>query len=255
MANLMLHRGSRQVSREELARVRAPEATPTWFPLAHGEVVNRVEETLGQAGFRVARSEYGLARGDQRLFGVMDLASTITPGVTLAVGIRNSTDKSLPIGFAAGSRVLVCDNLAFCSEVVVSRKHTRFGEQRFVEALARACEGLVVFREQEARRIEILQNTDLGDTRAESLILRAWDQEIISHRQVGAVLREWREPERPAFAPRNAWSLFNAFTEVMKPRQRSNAQKFSHDTILLNDLFSREVGLGVARETPLLMGA
>jgi hypothetical protein len=30
------------------------------------------------------------------------------------------------------------------------------------------------------------------------------------------VLEEWRRPKHPEFADRNAWSLFNAFTEVQK---------------------------------------
>src|SRR4051812_22884309 len=68
-----------------------------------------------------------LSRGDARLFATVDLGSPLATGVTLAVGIRNSFDKSLPLGFVAGNRVFVCDNLAFRSDLSVKRKHTRFG--------------------------------------------------------------------------------------------------------------------------------
>ena len=34
-----------------------------------------------------------------RFFGTIDLQTPVAAGVSLAVGIRNSTDKSLPIGF------------------------------------------------------------------------------------------------------------------------------------------------------------
>ena len=40
------------------------------------------------------------------------------------VGLRNSADKSFPIGVAIGSRVTVCDNLAYYGEHIVTRKHT-----------------------------------------------------------------------------------------------------------------------------------
>jgi hypothetical protein len=43
---------------------------------------------------------------------------------TDTVGLRNSHDKSFPIGIAFGSRVFVCDNLAFHGEHVIRRKHT-----------------------------------------------------------------------------------------------------------------------------------
>jgi hypothetical protein len=33
----------------------------------------------------------------------------LCPGVSLAVGIRNSWDQSFPLGFCAGARVFVCD--------------------------------------------------------------------------------------------------------------------------------------------------
>jgi hypothetical protein len=43
---------------------------------------------------------------------------------TDTVGLRNSHDKSFPIGIAFGSRVFVCDNLAFIGDHVIRRKHT-----------------------------------------------------------------------------------------------------------------------------------
>jgi len=78
-----------------------------------------VEEKLKEGGFRIDRERLALSRNDARFFGTLDLQSAVAPGVTLAVGVRNSLDKSLPIGFAAGARVMVCDNLAFRSEITV----------------------------------------------------------------------------------------------------------------------------------------
>ena len=39
------------------------------------------------------------------------------------VGLRNSHDKSLPVGIAFGSRVFVCDNTAFIADHVIRTKH------------------------------------------------------------------------------------------------------------------------------------
>jgi hypothetical protein len=38
--------------------------------------------------------------------------------------VPNNHDKSFPIGIAFGSRVFVCDNLAFVGDRVIRRKHT-----------------------------------------------------------------------------------------------------------------------------------
>lgn len=40
------------------------------------------------------------------------------------VGLRNSHDKRFLVGISFGSRVFVCDNLAFTGDHVVKRKHT-----------------------------------------------------------------------------------------------------------------------------------
>jgi hypothetical protein len=50
------------------------------------------------------------------------------------------------------------------------------------------------------------------------------------------VLSEWREPSHEAFKPRTRWSLFNAFTEVLRPFSQSNPQAFVGRTFRLNQL-------------------
>src|SRR5204862_226914 len=119
------------------------------------------------------RTTLAVSRSQHQFFGTIDLDTAIVPGVSLAVGIRNSTDKSLPIAFCAGNRVVVCDNLAFRSEITVARKHTRHGENRFGEAICRAIHSLGAFQSSEAARIERFQETPLSDRAAESLMLRA----------------------------------------------------------------------------------
>jgi hypothetical protein len=108
---LSLHKGSRVVSRGELLDVKALPATETWFPIPHADVLVTVETLLFEAGFRVQREQFGLARDNARFFGTLDLESQVVEGVTLSAGVRNSLDKTFPLGFCAGSRVFVCDNL------------------------------------------------------------------------------------------------------------------------------------------------
>jgi hypothetical protein len=232
------------VSEEELREYNAPPPEGRWFPIAHQDVLTKVKETLHEAGYEVERQKLALARNDHRFFGTLDLKTSLATGVTLAVGVRNSTDKSFPLGFCAGSRVFVCDNLAFCSELVVKRKHTRFGEQRFADAIANAVTALQGFREMESQRLRKLMNTELREEQADSFILRAFERGIISTLQLPAVLKEWRSPSFEEFKPRTAWSLLNAFTTVLRDRAEKQPQSFMVQTMRLNHLLE-------ARETPL----
>lgn len=241
-SDLVLHRGARQVSQEVLDAVPVPPATATWFPIAHGQVLSTTLDTLKQAGFDVARTQLGLSRDDARFFATVDLRTPVASGVTLSVGIRNSIDKSLPIGFCAGHRTFVCDNLAFSSEIVVVRKHTRFGETRFNEAICKAVQTLDVYRKAEGDRIIAFQKTEVSADVADALLLRAFEQGILSTATLPRVIKEWRAPSFEEFEDRTLWSFMNAFTTVLADRQKSNPQQFAALTIKLHDFLQQGQG-------------
>jgi hypothetical protein len=56
----------------------------------------------------------------------------------------------------------------------------------------------------------------MRDKSAHDLVVRAVDVGAVTNRMIPAVLKEWREPSYPEFVDRTGWSLFNAFTEVVK---------------------------------------
>ncbi len=237
-AQLVLHVGARECSREDLALVNAPPPTRTWFPIKHSDVLDAVLETVGQSGFAVEKMRSALSRHGAQFFGTLDLRSPIADGVSLAVGIRNSTNQTLPLGFVAGTRVFVCDNLAFRAELLVSRKHTANGRERFREAIGRAVGELEAFRAVEASRVQRMRATQLADVEAESLILRAYERRIVSHRLLPDVLRGWREPGHDDFRARTTWSLYNAFTGALADRARSNPQQHAALTMRLASLLT-----------------
>lgn len=241
MTQLMLHTGARVVERSELETYDAPPPTDTWFPLRHATVLDRVKTTLGESGFAIEREALALNPSNTRFFGTLDLRSELHNGVTLTVGVRNSIDKSFPIGLVAGSRVFVCDNLAFSSEIVVSRKHTRFGERRFGDAIVQAMSDLRQFQDTETQRIDWMRQAALSDDAANSYLLQAFEEEIIGPRLLPLAIEEWRNPKHQDFVPRNVWSLFNAFTEVLKPRQLSQPAAAAHDTMRLQCLLTKEM--------------
>lgn len=239
-SHLILHRGATPVTPEELATYQAPPPQGRWFPLSHGRVLSVVSETLGEAGYEIEKQQLGVLRDGSRFFGTLDLRSPIADGVALAVGIRNSVDKSFPLGFCAGSRVFVCDNLAFRSELLVRRKHTIHGERDFVRRIAEAIGTLGSFQEQEALRIERMRAFDLADDRADALILRSFERGIVGARDLPRVLQQWRNPSFEEFRPRTAWALLNAFTVAMRERSKRQPEAYAAQTMRLQALLDPE---------------
>lgn len=247
-SNLVLHCGARSVGEEELRAVKAPPPEGRWFPIAHAKVLDTVRGTLQDAGYTIQSQKLGLSRGNHRFFGTLDLSTPLASGVTLAVGVRNSTDKSFPLGFCAGNRVFCCDNLAFRAELLVKKKHTRFGEQRFGSSIATAVASLRSFKEVEEERIRRFMNTEVSADQADALILRAFEKGIISTPQLPDVIKKWREPSFEEFQPRTVWSLFNAFTTVLRPRAEKMPHLLAGQTMRLNALmdFPRDAELQIA---------
>ena len=59
---------------------------------------------------------------------------------TDTLGLRNSHDKTFPIGIAYSSRVFVCDNLAFMGDHVIRRKHTAKAKRELTKRASRGIE-------------------------------------------------------------------------------------------------------------------
>jgi hypothetical protein len=235
-SSLCLHKGARLVDREELDACPTPSPEGRWYPVAHARVLERVTTTLQDASYQVQHQQLALSGDKARFFGILDLATPLANGVCLAVGIRNSVDKSFPLGFCAGNRVFVCDNLAFRAELMVRRKHTLHGERNFTSAIANAVTALQQFKEVEQERLRLLMQTELRPEAADSLILRAYEKGILSVQHLPQVIQEWREPSFEEFRPRTAWSLLNAFTTALRERAQRYPSQFAVQTMRLNTL-------------------
>lgn len=143
------------------------------------------------------------------------------------------------MGFCAGARVFVCDNLAFRSDLMVKRKHTLHGASRFSSDIAQAVMSLQSFKEAEGSRIIQMQELEMSDAQAESLMLRACvERGIVSQRHLPLIFREWHNPQYESFRKKTAWSLLNAFTAVLKELQEKNAAELAHRTMRLNAMLA-----------------
>jgi hypothetical protein len=219
--NLILHCGGQEVSYDDVVNAETPAATDTWHPITHESLIERVVKGMEQSGMIVKNSVHGLWKDGLRYFGLMEVVSgDENDDYGLVIGLRNSHDKSFPASLALGSGVFVCDNLAFSGEVKLARRHTKNIERDLPSVVLKAISRLGNLRHTQERRIEAYKETNLTDLQAHDFIIRALEQNVIGSQRVKPVVEQWRKPNHDEFLPRNAWSLFNDFTEVLKPKQR-----------------------------------
>jgi hypothetical protein len=226
MTGLIAHAGARKVDMEEVQATFTPPPTDTHFPISHGRLVDLVQSSFTQAGYSVQEAEYALKDGKTehdepipgaQFFGLFQLVNGQNhPDYGLVVGLRNSHDKRFPAALALGSHVFVCDNLAFSGEVRLARKHTRHIMRDLPGVVARAVGKLGDMRQLQALRIDAYKQKEMDREEAYATIVEGAKTGALTKTRILDVVREWDKPQHEEFAPRNAWSLFNAFTEVLK---------------------------------------
>ncbi|MGJ8724467.1 MAG: DUF932 domain-containing protein [Roseibacillus sp.] len=226
---MLLHCGADLVDRNTLYGVKTPRGTDTWFPLSHRALLEEVQSRLEGCGFSIGRESHALSHEGARYFGVMEVKQFGQDERDYAwvVGLRNSHDKTFPAGVVAGTSVFTCDNLAFCGEVKISRKHTRHAYRDLRELTAGAIGQLGDRFEKLDKRIDSYKNALVADWAAHDMVVRAVDCNAITPSQLPEVLKEWREPSHGEFRPRNLWSLFNAFTEAYKKQNPATTMRRS----------------------------
>lgn len=176
MVNLVLHCGGRHVSREIVTATPTPPASTTWTPVPHHRLLDEVEGTLVASGLSIANQAHALWTGGLRYFGLLEVTKgEVNREYGLVVGLRNSHDKSFPAAIALGSAVFVCDNLAFSGEVTIARRHTRFIERDLPRIVHTAVGRLADIRGRQDERIAAYKTTDLADSAAHDLMIRAVD--------------------------------------------------------------------------------
>jgi hypothetical protein len=220
-----------EVSRHDLAAIPTPDPTNTWRPAPHVAVVETLTERARSRGLRITAERYAVMDGTlyprpgmqvalrgARLFGSLDFEPIpgipFPPGCRPSAGLRNSHDKSFALSILAGSRVLVCANGLLLAEHVINRKHTSGLSLRLEvdKALDAFLQTLADFH----RIHGMLVAARLTKVRAHHLVVEMARAGAFSSSDILKVVHEWEEPRHPEFRERNAWTLHQAASEMMK---------------------------------------
>jgi len=238
---LIVHRGGWEATRADLASVEVPESTPSYHAVPHGRFIEEVELHLPRFDLNVRSSQFALAREGGQMFGVLTCSNgTPDRDYALAIGVRNSYDRSLAVGLTLGSRVFCCDNLAFSGEVTMHRKHTVNVFRDLPDLIYRMLSQVSAMRERNDGEIAAMKVRELPPGHVHHLMVEAIRANVLPASRLPKVIEAWDKPRHEEFAPRTAWSLFNAFTEV----QRTSAPRAQMEgSLRLSMLFRRELAL------------
>ena len=239
--NLVVHRGGWTATKANLAAVPVPNSTSSYRPVPYSRLVEEVELHVPRFGLTVQSSAFALARDGNQMFGVLSCTNGHADGdYALAIGLRNSYDRSLAVGMASGVRVFVCDNLAFSGEIQMSRKHTAHVFRDLPDLIYRMLSNLTVLKARTDDEIAHMKVRELPQALAHHLMIQAVKGGVITASRLPLVIEAWEVPVHEEFRPRTAWSLFNAFTEVQKG---SGPRAQMEESLRLSALLRQELSL------------
>jgi hypothetical protein len=218
-STLMLHRGGWDATPADLASVPVPNSTESYVPVPYGRLIEELKLHIPRFGLRLEDERYALARDGNQLFGVLTCRNGHTADWGLAIGLRSSYDRSLSVQLVAGSRVFVCDNLAFHGETTVSRKHTANVFRDLPSLVYDMLMSVSAMKENLAAEIEQMKRHTLKVALSHHLMILAIRSGALPASQLPKVIEHFDDLDNPEFVPHSAWALFNAFTAVIGQRQ------------------------------------
>lgn len=233
--------GSNEVDYSQLQTLPTPRGmSPTHYPVAHDTIIDLVTNKVQDIGYTIDEARYGIDQhGD--MFGYMKLMrESERNGVfSNVIGIRNSHMQRFSAQLAAGSSVMVCDNLAFSGQCEIGHKHTRHILDKLPGRIDALIQDIQDNFNSQAERYDNYQQCGLTDSDAHRILGQSIERGAISPSKSGQVLKEYRAPRHDEFSPRTAWSLFNAYTEILKTTPRQLQER----SIKLHSVFDEHVEL------------
>jgi hypothetical protein len=252
MSSLMLHCGAASITRNALAALPIPEALgPRHVVRPFTDDIDLVEHQLNDYGLCVYDQAFGVTHDGNRFFGVLEVAPLegeyISKDYGLMVGLRGSYDQSMSRGLAVGSRVFVCDNMAFSGEVSILTRQTTHIADRLPKLMRDAVARIPQLAEHQHKRFDAFKMKAMTPRQGDAMIVELCRRDIINPSIVGRVIKEWDTPSHEEHAEDGytVWRMHNAVTESLKP---SNPGRFAipaiwERTTKMTNFFDEVVGL------------
>lgn len=228
--SLILHAGAKALDRGALAALPLPaKLGPRHAIRPFIEDVELVTEYLSDVGLLVKEEAFGVKydekRSPQQFFGLLEVAPRVLEGeyipadFALNIGLRGSYDQSLKRALAVGSRVFVCDNLAFSGEINVATKQTTFVADRLPRMLRDAVAQVPVLAKLQTQRFDAYRNKELKPRAGDAALIECVRRGILNPSQVGKAIAEWDAPSHAEHAEQgySVWRIQQAVTEAIKP--------------------------------------
>lgn len=219
MSGLIAHVDTKRATREQVLTVETPPRTATWGVVGHDQLLDSLTKAVEEVGYKILTEDYSLSKDGGKLFGAFTLDGN-SGDMNWMIGFRNSINKSMAVGITAGTRVLVCDNMAFSGSFIRFRKHTG---GLTLEELQDITQEAVTNIQPRLRGFEDwhngLKDYELSRQDMEALTFRAVERGVLAGGRFGAfhkLLFEKKNDDNAAVYGNDLYGFHGAMTQLWK---------------------------------------
>jgi len=219
---LLTQCGSQRCSLEQLLAIPEPQKTKSYTPLNHYDFAVSVLTIASDLlkGYRFDGDSYALSSDGQKMFGVITyrkINSQQNEELKVAIGLRNSYNKTMSAGLVLGSTVLVCDNLVFSGDIKVMRKHSGVDmhedlHDQIVTAIYKSQHNF----QQICHDVELMKQKPMNQHQKYEYIGMLTGEGVLSATQSTTAFKELWKPSHEEFQVDTLWAGYNCATEALK---------------------------------------
>lgn len=199
---------------------RPANAGNRWQNIQHKPLVDMLVDEMQRNRFEIVDQQFAVGGKDNtELYAAFNLTipgHDAPEGMTYSMGLRHSTAMKFAITMSAGARVFICENGMMTGEFVLGRKHTTGINLR--EELRRGVQNYVAEIDKTQSVIDGLKARALTRAWSNGIMMQAGRTGVLPFSHIGMVDAEYRNPspDNPEAEGNTGWSLYNAFTYVIK---------------------------------------
>jgi antitoxin (DNA-binding transcriptional repressor) of toxin-antitoxin stability system len=206
-----------ETTAKELAKIAIPTKTKSYSPVPHAKVIDMTLKAIKNAGMKILSTSYQMASDGSKAFGAYEIG-TADKEMNIRLMWHNSYNKTMPLRWALGAHVIVCENGMVQGELgAYKRKHTGDVLEQFKhEVEIHVSKAGEMFAKLVADR-ETMKKIAIDKKTVAELVGRMYiDEALINTTQLAILKREIENPSFNYNADGSVWQLYNHATVALK---------------------------------------
>ena len=229
----------KKVTMSQLNKMPKPIPATKWHkPIPHFTAITAVLDELKSRKLTVSELEVGTSHNDLRCFWLAKLASE--GDLAHFIGGRNAHDRSVSYALYGGADIFICSNMMVSAKFSDARKHTNGITEDLADLVNKSLDRVLRENVVNRKRINYYKKQPLGNKDAYFFMEDAMKRDILGPSKIKYLVEQWEKPLHEEFAPKNAWSLHNCFTEIFKDLH--SADLVYHRNTVLNEMMDDFTG-------------